>query len=407
MRKFRLALCVLLLAGCSWSSAPHSGSVATSSNRLLVELAGGGYATVDLAAQKVIQLGGGVPAPDGRLLYTAHRSGESTEIDALSTSTGDFVPRTALGRDYLPILPANGPGGISANGAFLVLAPASPTPGMAEYAVLDVRSATPPRFVSLRGRFEYDAISDDGNNLYLVEQLGGSAYHVRLVDVQTNRLDPRLITDKGAPQLGLAPMYGTRQASAAILDTVFSLYVGMTHPFIHVLSTSATFAHCIDLPPISTPVQGGWSLALSPGGASLYAVNPAVGLIAKINVDKLSIERTMSFRLPDSGPAAGSQTAALAKGELGAAAVSPDSRTLYVPLGHGYAEFDAATLVPRRVLLPEAYVRSLVPTPDGRSLFATLLGGGGLVRIDTGSGRVAQRYPWVADPDRILRVLSA
>ena len=108
----------------------------------------------------------------------------------------------------------------------------------------------------------------------------------------------------------------------------------------HALNTDG-FALCIDLPAAArsgAAVAREWGLVLSPDEATLYAANPALGLVVEIDTRDPGVRRTA--RIP--------------RGAIGVAprlAVSPDGATLYVPTGGGVAALDTSTLAVRRTLL--------------------------------------------------------
>jgi DNA-binding beta-propeller fold protein YncE len=137
-----------------------------------------------------------------------------------------------------------------------------------------------------------------------------------------------------------------------------------------------------------------WSLAITPDGATLYATNPALGVIDEIDARKLSLRRTGQITVARTSPDA---LAALwqmllpgadAKRYLvGGAALSPDGATLYAAAHDGLAVIDTATLASRAVWQPWTHqFDTLRLTADGRRLYAMDNMAGRLMIIDTSSG---------------------
>jgi DNA-binding beta-propeller fold protein YncE len=160
---------------------------------------------------------------------------------------------------------------------------------------------------------------------------------------------------------------------------------------VHALNTEG-FALCIDLPAAarSGPAAAGeWGLALAPGDGTLYAANPALGLVVEIDTSDPGVRRTA--RIP--------------RGAIGAPArlaVSGDGATLYVPTARGVAAVDTQTLSVRRTLLRGHRVSAVVAS--GRRLYAQ---DGAVVTLDAASGAVLRRTPTSAPPAALAAVVPA
>ncbi len=220
-------------------------------NRLSVIDAGSGTRVQDLPL--------GVPSPDWSTLYVTERGIEQTTVRALEPQTGQALRETTItGRFALPEEGSAGtPRGLSPNGRWLTLArgltyAATTT---SHLAVIDTAFAQPPKYVNLDGDFSFDALSNDGASLYLIETLPptgtatpGLGYKVRLYDMRTATLQPGVIVDKTAIA---QTMSGTRQSSMVSPDGqwVYSLYLNQAKgPFIHMLNLNGRFSVCIFLP---------------------------------------------------------------------------------------------------------------------------------------------------------------
>jgi DNA-binding beta-propeller fold protein YncE len=180
------------------------------------------------------------------------------------------------------------------------------------------------------------------------------------------------------------------RAVPAAAPWVYTLYRRSSGPFVHALNTDG-FALCIDLPAAARSGAGAarqWGLALSPDGETLYAANPALGLVVEIAAgDAAEVRRTV--RIP--------------RGAIGVAprlAVSPDGRTLYVPTAGGVAAVDTETLAVRRTLLRGHRVSAVVA--GGRRVYAQ---DGAVVTLDAASGAVLARTPTSAPPAALAAVL--
>jgi hypothetical protein len=116
--------------------------------------------------------------------------------------------------------------------------------------VLRVPSLKVRRLIRLQGDFSYDALSPDGQTLYLVEHMSANdvlQYRVRAYDLRAGRLLKKMVTDKRRWQ---SVMNGVPMARAWSFDKrwAFTLYGGGTNPFVHSLDTRNEYAVCIDLP---------------------------------------------------------------------------------------------------------------------------------------------------------------
>ena len=273
-----------------------------------------------------------------------------------------------------------------ADGRTLVLARAGAR--TTRFALVDASLRRSPRIVALPGRFAFDAISPDARRMFVIEQRPGGHYLVRDYDLLRDELMPGAIVDKAEPD---EPMEGRPVARAVPVagPWVYTLYRKDTGPFVHALNTEG-FALCIDLPAAARPgpaAAGEWGLVLAPGDGTLYAANPAVGLIVEIDAREPGVRRTV--RIP--------------RGAIGAAprlAIAPDGGTLYVPTAAGVVAVDTAALQVRRTLLPGHRVSAVVAS--GRRLYAQ---DGAVVALDAASGAVLRRTPTSAPPAALAAVV--
>jgi YVTN family beta-propeller protein len=260
--------------------------------------------------------------------------------------------------------------------------------------------------------FGYDAMSDDGTSLYLIEriapdiarQLGASAaygYRVRVYDVPSSKLSETLVVDvKLAGQLtgnnnaetrvdGI--MNGIYQSSVPSADGRwnFSFYYNPNRgPFIHVLHMDSRSAFCIlDLPIVSGGYEKrlGWSLVLTPSGQTLYAVNGGLGLVSSIDATTLKVSSTTTIAgLP--------RAAATAPSHSSSARVAQDARKLWFAAARGVALVDTRDFALRGIFLPDHVITSISLSPDGHRLYA-LSDDGTVWMIDATTGRQLAQIP--------------
>jgi hypothetical protein len=387
MRAASLILAAAMLAaGCGEQAA------APMSPGELVVLRAGAERTLTLGAGATRALPAGQPAAGWRALFTATPAGATTTIARVDLSTGRTVRSLRLpGRWTLPATVIGGPpDAASADGQTLVLARAGARES--RFALLDASLQGTPRVVALHGRFVFDAIAPDARRMFLIEQRARGHYLVRNYDLVRGELVTGAVVDKREPG---EPMEGEPVARAvpAAAPWVYTLYRKPSGPFVHALNTDG-FALCIDLPAAARSGAGAareWGLVLSPDASTLYAANPALGLVVEIAVNDTAEVR---------------RTARIPRGAIGVAprlAVSPDGATLYVPTARGVVALDTGTLGVRRTLLRGHRVSAVV-AGGRRRLYVQ---DGAVVTLDAASGAVLGRLETSAPPAALAAVLPA
>lgn len=352
---------------------------------------GGMVALIDTRSRAAsMHLPLGTPSPEWRHYYTVS-GGSLLDIDP---ETGITQARVTLPGDYhLPAATSTGvPGGLSPNGAWLVL---QRFDSASHLLVFDTTFALQPRRIDLPGRFQFDAISNDGERVYLIQQIGGGDYHVRLYYMSSASLDPNFIVDKNE---GGEAMSGLRLSGVPAHDgsMLFSVYArAHKGAFIHALSLDGPYALCLDLP--GTGYEDGnaqsldWSLALSPDGNHLYAANPAIGVVVVFTVADLSAGRVFHVAEPSHAVPAG-------------AVVSADNRTLAIAGPTGVVWLDTGALQPLAQALPGWTVRSLALSPDGSTLYA-VNDAGTLAQLSMADHKLTSTFdPNIAHPIALMRV---
>jgi hypothetical protein len=228
----------------------------------------------------------GIPASDG---VTAARSpyrfvtiyAERTTVTAkIATAGGRVVASLSRPHGYVvPAVADDGSGtGLSADGRTLILVRSRVRfpQAVTRFAVVDAVRMRVNRYLRLRGDFSLDAISPDGNTLYLIQHKSKNPlnYAVRAYDVSAQTLYPKPIVDPREPDEAMRG-YAVRRAMSPDGRWAYTLYRGGEHPFIHALDTVGRTARCIDLPETTTLSEdpGALDLRVQRGGRRLTVID--------------------------------------------------------------------------------------------------------------------------------------
>jgi DNA-binding beta-propeller fold protein YncE len=406
-----LSALVVLVAACGPSRPPGAGQPSGPAKP-----GPAGYlvyaGNLQLGRLQVLGAGGvrrtlpaGVASPDWRTLYVAVAGGDRTTVEAVDAASGR-VQRSleVAGRFRLPSIGIAGvPDGISADGSTLVLASAVDAP-VRRFAVLATTLDRAPALVEVAGEFEFDALSPDGSQLYLIEHLAGGddSYRVRRYDLAAGGLSPDVIVDKRkAAETSMAGYPNTRVTDPRG-TWVYTLYRNAEHgPFVHALNAQDGYAFCLDL-----PRQGRqderlarlWALVRDQTGGRLYAVNTALGLVSEIDGAQPALLRSATF--PPERPGAGGQPGA------GSAILSPDGSLLLAGGANGVVAIDTASLEVTGRFLDGWAVDGLVASTDGKRLYVLSRARGQLATLDPASGAVLDQQP-APDVTLLLRATGA
>ena len=355
----------------------------------------------------------GVASSDWKHLYSL----ASTSLIDSDPQTGATRATLQLGHAYrLPDATAAGvPGGLSPNGQWLVVERYDVTgndmPSASHFLLIETDTLKVSRRIDLAGFFTFDAVSNDGNRLYLIQLVNGKAYYVRWYDLAVGHLDPNVVFDKsdGADAMSGLRLSGVASANGGWL---YSLYVrDHSGPFIHALSLDAPIAFCLDLPGSGYAQDGTamqWSIALSPGGSTVYAANLASGEVATVGMSDGMPQIVHRAHIALAASTGGLIKSVEAK-ELGAnaAVVSSDGRMLVVAGGSGVAWIDTQTLAVTKRALTDWRMWSVGLSPDGRTLYA-ISDGGKIAEITMSSARVSATFDLTGgQPVALLRVATS
>lgn len=411
---------LVVLTGCGRAvSAPP----ATAGYRLILDEGFGGpseHLTIRDSGTGAIQheLPIGTPAPDWSRYYVVTPLTGSARLAALDPLSGRTLAQVTIPSGYsLPQLGFGGPtSGLSPSGAWLALTGqgrSSSGPTVTSFLIGPTSLTQPFTEIHVIGQFDFDALSNDGRNLYLIEPLKDPGhYHVRLYDVASQTLLTQVVVDKNEPKEAMAGIRGDSVAQPAG-SYVYTIYARPNNgPFIHALPLGQTFAFCLDLPGDAVndmEQQFLWSLAITPDGSTLYGVNGSLGHVAVITTTSgfphVARTGTLALKPTSSSLFAGLVVNAEAKGaRIGGAALSPDGRTLYAVTDGGILAIDTATLRVRTRLLDGETIGSIRLSADGKWLYAADTGASKVFQLDSKTGAVSGQIANVQNVWAILWV---
>jgi hypothetical protein len=336
--------------GCPPTSCGTSTSTSPGGGLLLLREYGqhGPLAAVDInTGRRAFALPPGIASADGRLYAAAaQRAHRFTTVRTYDARTGrPLRTHTYRGGGWSVA-------GVSANGRYVALLDSFWKGRTVRIAIVRRALGSPVRTVTLRGTYDVDAVSNDGGKLFLIQYLR-SGYLVRFYDVARRALASRVLTEKGVPMQGLA----WDAVASPDGHYLFTLYLrGDGAAEVHTLDLRRGTAICIDLPRGDPASIKQYALALSPNRRTLVAANPALGLVATVDVGARRVIHVVHFRSDYPG----------AYTEL--AASSHDGRTVYFTSGPDLYAYDAAFGVVRGPYRAGSAVAGLTFTKGDRRL---------------------------------------
>lgn len=154
------------------------------------------------------------------------------------------------------------------------------------FTLMNTDSGQVVRSISLRGRWDFDAISPDGKQLYFIQHgIGGNPNHyaVRLFVVQKGHLTPGRVVDKREIESAMTGVAASR-AMGPGNRWAYTLYRRTNgEMFIHALDTPYAFAVCIDIPKRITSAAG-LRLTADNSGKQLRLVSSTGREVARVAV---------------------------------------------------------------------------------------------------------------------------
>ena len=363
--------------------------------------------------QPTYTLPAGLTSMDHRLLIATQTHAGQTTISMMDTRSGATLRTLTLAGNYSTAGQEFNNAVVSYDGHWLALrrldTPASPT----TIALVDTQAGKLSKTIHLNGHFDLDAISSDGNGLYLLQRLtnGAGRYYVQLYTVSENELYQGPIVDKS--ELNDPNMTGTavaRQVASYGAET-YTLYVDTYHniAFVHILPLDPgfPFARCITLPVGKSPdLLHYYTLTLSSDGRTLYAANGALGVVSEIaldpgpdNIYSDQVVATDHFNPNVTGVTSADTSRMLRNG----AALSSDQSTLYFAGLHGIWSVNTDALYGGHAIFHQVLVKQsftgIALSADGKTLYA-VDPTSGITAFDVASQRAQQalqvpaRAPW-------------
>jgi hypothetical protein len=366
-----------------------------------------------------------VMSPDRKTLFWMARAGGATQtiVHVVDVTNARELRSFPVDGNLIPATVEAGRGVVTPQGDHLVLtnSPYRTEAGWITKVVLvDTTTGKVDAATELKGEVTYGfaAIAPDARSL-LVNQYGEGSTGLRIFDTASGTLLP-------AGALGAAParsQNGFRSAGVLSPDGrwLFSINAG---DLLAYGPTDTPFVLAVDLvgkraQRIALPIEQKtwdfekyllWSLAVTPDGTGVYAVNPALGVIDELDVRAMRVRRTAQITV---SAAADARLVALwqalfpaadAKRYItGGAVLSPDGRTIYAAGMKGVAVIDRETLGSRMWEATHEFDH-LALAPDGARLYATSNTDSKIMIIDTRDGASLGTLATPSYAQAILRI---
>jgi DNA-binding beta-propeller fold protein YncE len=341
-----------------------------------------------------------------RLYVTTPQNGQTT-IRVINTQNGQTLRSLTITGTYSTAGQSYTTATISADGHWLALLDLGQNGNRSIISLVDTQAGKLVKTIWLNGSFELDAMSMDGNSLYLLQRLDDHTghYDVKLYNVAEGKLYDTPIVDK--TEVNDPRMTGTaltRQVSSDGL-MVYTLYINTLSntAFVHILPLQGEnfpFARCVDLPVgKSADLLPYYTLALSPDGRTLYATNGALGLASTISLTGTDTNDIFDDKITATthfNPGGGADTTRML---YNGAVLSPDGKMLYVAVIHGVWAIRATDLSIKGQYLAQQNITGVAISSDGRTLYA-VDPAKGITLLDLASGQAGQviqgpaRTPW-------------
>jgi hypothetical protein len=196
---------------------------------------------------------------------------------------------------------------------------------------ITVASASDQRDIKIDGRdWDFDALR--GDNMFLIKNLSAGGYQVRLLHIESGRLDPEPVKDPHES----GTIWGQPYSRLASADGryLFTLYIGQNGgAMVHALDLDTASARCLDLPGTGNYLASTlYAMVLSKDGRTLWAVGPGYGHVVGIDIAARKVKT--AFRI-------GGTTSRQGRGTR--AALSPDGRRIALTDGGTVSVLNLAT----------------------------------------------------------------
>jgi hypothetical protein len=300
------------------------------------------------------------------------------------------------------------------------------------FKVIDAGTGVTEASLDLKGQSTYGfvAMSPDGRSLYL-NQFGEGATGMRVFDVPSSTLLPATAI------AGAVKQSGFRAAGVFSPDGrwMFSLDAGSettncTSTDGPACKPNATAPYVLALDLVSRrmltaplPIEQRssdfekyllWSVAVAPDGATVYAINSALGVIDEVDAHQMALRRTSAITVSRSDQgvlaALGSFFFPIADAKryiTGGALLSPSGDRIYAAAYKGIAVVNTADLSSRAVWQTDGEFDALALTPDGERLYAVSNASGKIAIVATNDGTKLGELKIPAFGQTIIRIDSA
>ena len=277
--------------------------------------------------------GEGVVSSDGSSRFVTIDAEDKTLVMRIDTDGGEVADWGYTDAGFtVPAVALDGSAsGISADGETLALIDpketyAQKTTQFQLYEAKHLRRG--PKELSLEGDFAFDALSPDGETLYLIEYTDPrdpGEYQVRSYDIPTGKLDPDPILDS-EEEPGEMRGFPQTRATSADGGWEYTLYDGGEHPFIHALDVVDAKTVCIDLDMIQARQTYGATLEMSADGSAIELTDRKGTLRALVDTETHEAREPGEEPEPAGAPAeaegTGIEAAGIAAGGLILAALA-------------------------------------------------------------------------------------
>jgi DNA-binding beta-propeller fold protein YncE len=429
-----LLVLLLVLASCGAQvaaprgegpSAQPSVSPELAPDAIYVRQAGNGNAAlisvIDARTGAVLRaLPDGVVSADRATLYfTEYLNGASqTRIRAIDVATGHEVRAFTIDGAFRTLSSNDGPAGLTADGRWLALSPDTvklDDQWLSGFAVVNTTSGAVSGRVELKSAsiFAFVGVAPDGASLF-VDELGDGATRLRVWDFLTAAFLPDAVigTQWDGRQQGFAtgPLATADGRRLAWLDAGNG-----SAPAVRLLDLVTKRVATVRLPDTQRSDDFEkyllWSLAISRDGSTVYAVNPALGVIDEVDalggVFRRAGQITVMRAQDDGFAALGRLLFPVADAKRyirGGAVLSPDGRTLYAAGTKGIAVIDTATLASRAPWATDSSFDSFALSPDGARLYGINDQFGKIRVVRTTDGAVLGEIKPASYPGEVVRV---